>query len=107
MFNQCPRRGKDCFLREKTICLGALTHGGCDAVCIRQNIPCIMCRGPLDTANFPAEAALFKSWGVDEKDIMNKLGRFGEQRMKGSLEEGGVEKSGEKEKKGEEDDTEA
>ena len=79
--SQCPRRGKDCFLTEKKACLGALTHGGCNAICIRQNIPCIMCRGPLETANFPAEVALFKSWGLSEKDIINKLGKFGEQRL--------------------------
>ncbi len=83
--NQCPRRGKDCFLREKTVCMGALTRGGCDAVCIKQNIPCIMCRGPLDTANFPAEVALFKSWGLDEKDVMNKLSKFGEQKVKDAI----------------------
>jgi sulfhydrogenase subunit delta len=79
--NQCLRRGKNCFLREKKICLGAVTHGGCNAACVRQNIPCIMCRGPLETANFPAEVNLFKSWGLSQKDIMNKLGRFGEQRL--------------------------
>ncbi len=79
--NQCPRRGKDCYLAEKTVCLGALTHGGCNAICIRQGIPCIMCRGPLDTANFAAEAKLFRSWGVDEKDVISKLGKFGEQKI--------------------------
>ena len=79
--SQCLRRGKNCFLREKTVCLGALTHGGCNAVCLREDIPCIMCRGPLDTANFPAEVALFKSWGLDEKEIKGKLGKFGERKM--------------------------
>ncbi|MBW2972585.1 NADH:ubiquinone oxidoreductase [Candidatus Woesearchaeota archaeon] len=79
--NQCPRRGKNCFLTEKKVCLGAMTHGGCNATCIREGIPCIMCRGPLETANFAAEAKLFKSWGLDEKDITGKLGKFGEQKM--------------------------
>ncbi|MBW2997068.1 NADH:ubiquinone oxidoreductase [Candidatus Woesearchaeota archaeon] len=83
---QCPRRGKNCFLQEKTMCLGAVTHGGCDAICLQQGIPCIMCRGPLKTANFPAEIALFKSWGVDEKEIMSKLTRFGEQQLEKKVE---------------------
>jgi sulfhydrogenase subunit delta len=82
---QCPRRGKDCYLREKKVCLGAVTHGGCEAFCVRRGIPCIMCRGPLETANFPGEVALFKGWGLDEKDIMGKLGKFGEQGMKKTL----------------------
>ncbi|MBW2965285.1 hypothetical protein KY363_07550 [Candidatus Woesearchaeota archaeon] len=81
--SQCPRRGKNCFLKEKTVCLGAVTNGGCNAACVRQEIPCIMCRGPLPTANFPGEVALFKSWGLDEKDIMGKLGKFGEQKLNG------------------------
>ena len=76
--NECPRRGKNCYLVEKRECLGALTHGGCDAICIKQNIPCIMCRGPLKNANFPAEIKLFESWGLSEKDVMNKLTRFGD-----------------------------
>jgi coenzyme F420-reducing hydrogenase gamma subunit len=80
--SECPRRGVNCFLREKKECLGAMTHGGCDAICTRQGIPCIMCRGPLETANFAAETALFRSWGLDEKDIMGKLGKFGEQKMR-------------------------
>ncbi len=76
--NQCPRRGKDCFLAQKIVCLGALTHGGCDAICTRQDIPCIMCRGPLPTANFAAEAKLLKGWGLDEKEIRSKLSKFAE-----------------------------
>ncbi|MBU2561081.1 MAG: NADH:ubiquinone oxidoreductase [Nanoarchaeota archaeon] len=93
---QCPRRGVNCFLREKKVCLGALTHGGCNAVCIKQNIPCIMCRGPLETANFPAEAALFKSWGLEEKDIIGKLGKFGGQNVRKSM---GAKPADAKEKK--------
>ncbi len=83
--NQCPRRGLNCFLREKKVCLGAVTHGGCDAICIHQGIPCIMCRGPLDNANFPAEVNLFKSWGLEEHEIIDKLSAFGEQKLKSSL----------------------
>ena len=79
--SQCPRRGKNCFLAEKTVCLGALTHGGCDAICIRQGIPCIMCRGPLETANFGAEAKLLESWGLDEKEIVSKLSKFAEKQI--------------------------
>jgi coenzyme F420-reducing hydrogenase gamma subunit len=80
--SQCPRRGKDCFLQKKMVCLGALTHGGCNAACLREGIPCIMCRGPLKTANLPGEVALFKSWGLDEKAIMSKLGQFAEKELK-------------------------
>jgi len=74
--NECPRRGKDCYIAHKKICLGAVTHGGCNAVCVRQNVPCVLCRGPLKTANFPAEIKLFKNFGYEEKDIWNKINKF-------------------------------
>ncbi len=75
--NECPRRGKNCFLVQKVECMGAFTHGGCNAICPSENIPCILCRGPLDKDNFAAEINLFKKFGLSEKDIMNKLRRFG------------------------------
>ncbi|MBN1544848.1 NADH:ubiquinone oxidoreductase [Candidatus Woesearchaeota archaeon] len=86
--NQCPRRGNNCYLAEKKVCLGAMTHGGCNAACIREGMPCIMCRGPLDTANFAAETKLFRSWGLDEKDIIGKLSEFGGQKMKNDRKNG-------------------
>ncbi len=75
--NECPKRGKNCFLLKKIECLGAITHGGCDAICLKNDIPCILCRGPLEKANFAAEINLFKNFGLSEKDIYNKLRKFG------------------------------
>lgn len=73
---QCPRRGKNCFLMEKKLCLGPITHGGCSAFCPSRSIPCVLCRGPLEKANFAKEMSLFKRFGLDKKDIENKLRRF-------------------------------
>ncbi|MBT4175084.1 NADH:ubiquinone oxidoreductase [archaeon] len=73
---ECPRKGKNCYLLEKVPCLGAVTHGGCNALCIRNNHQCIACRGPLKTANFAAEVKLFENLGLSEKDIKNKLHKF-------------------------------
>lgn len=74
--NECPRRGKNCLLKEKKMCLGPMTNGGCGAICPIENIPCILCRGPIEGKNFAAEIRLFKSFGLDEKDIHNKLIKF-------------------------------
>lgn len=80
--DECPRRGKDCFLANKQVCLGAVTHGGCGALCPKDDIPCIMCRGPLPTGNFAAEVSLFKSWGLTEEDICNKMHKFADVSLK-------------------------
>ena len=74
--DECPRRGKNCLLLEKKPCLGAISHGGCYAICPIDNIPCILCRGPLPKANYAAEVNLFKKFGLEEKDIVNKLNKF-------------------------------
>lgn len=74
--NECPRRGKNCYLKEKVVCLGAVSRGGCNALCIRQNVPCVLCRGPCPSANLSSEINLFKSWGLSEKDIINKITKF-------------------------------
>ena len=74
---ECPRRGKpECFLRQKIPCMGAVTRGGCDAICIKSNFPCMLCRGPLPKANFTAEIKLFKSWGLSEEEIKERLNIF-------------------------------
>jgi sulfhydrogenase subunit delta len=74
--NQCPRKGKNCFLKEHAGCMGAITHGGCNALCTSNNIPCMLCRGPTDKANFAMEIKLFKKFGLDVKEIHDRLNMF-------------------------------
>ena len=42
---ECKSMGLPCFLERGEACLGALTRGGCKALCIRYGQPCIGCRG--------------------------------------------------------------
>ncbi|MBT3985754.1 NADH:ubiquinone oxidoreductase [archaeon] len=73
---ECPKRGKDCYLNKKTICLGAVTHGGCKALCLKDNHPCILCRGPIKNANFGVEIELFSKFGYSEDQIKSKIAKF-------------------------------
>jgi coenzyme F420-reducing hydrogenase gamma subunit len=74
--SQCPRRGVNCFLKEKAECMGAVTHGGCNAICPADNIPCMLCRGPTEKLNVAAEIKLFKKFGLDAKEIHDRLNMF-------------------------------
>jgi coenzyme F420-reducing hydrogenase gamma subunit len=74
--SQCPRRGVNCFLKEKTECMGAVTHGGCNAICTTDNIPCMLCRGPTEKLNVASEIKLFKKFGIDVKEIHDRLNMF-------------------------------
>ena len=37
-----------CLLAQGILCLGPVTRGGCDALCINAHMPCTGCFGPLD-----------------------------------------------------------
>ena len=74
--SQCPRRGVNCFLKEKRECMGAVTYGGCDALCPSDNIPCMLCRGPTDKLNVAAEIKMFENFGLDVKEVHDRLNMF-------------------------------
>lgn len=74
--DQCPRRGINCFMKEKIGCLGSVTYGGCNAHCTSNNIPCMLCRGPTDKLNIAVEIKLFERFGLDEKEIHDRLNMF-------------------------------
>ena len=74
---ECPRQGTpECFLRQKKVCLGPVTHGGCSAICTTGNFECMGCRGPRPKVDYTAEINLFKSFGISEKEILEKLNMF-------------------------------
>jgi len=52
---ECQRRGFPCLLQRGEPCMGPITLGGCNAVCLQSRQPCWGCRGPYEGANF-------KSW---------------------------------------------
>jgi len=47
-----------CFLDQGIVCMGPATRGGCEARCIRANMPCRGCFGPLDGVSDSGAAAV-------------------------------------------------
>jgi len=60
---------KKCLLAQGLLCLGPVTRGGCEASCVKANMPCTGCFGPLDNViDFGARALSFIASIIDQKD---------------------------------------
>lgn len=75
---ECKLNEYECVLIKKELpCLGPITLGGCNAVCIRSKLGCIGCRGPLPKeANSTSEFEILKGLGYDEEYIRKKFKTF-------------------------------
>jgi len=47
-FHELELDPERCYLDQGVICMGPVTRGGCDALCIKGGMPCTGCFGPLD-----------------------------------------------------------
>ncbi|MDI3474624.1 MAG: sulfhydrogenase subunit delta [Thermococcaceae archaeon] len=75
---ECKLNEYECVLIKKDLpCLGPITLGGCNAVCIRSGLGCIGCRGPLPGEVNPAsEYEILRSKGYDDDYIVRKFKTF-------------------------------
>lgn len=48
---ECQIKGYECVLMKGEACLGPLTIGGCEAICLKSAQACWGCRGPLRQVN--------------------------------------------------------
>ncbi len=76
---ECRINENRCLLEEDHApCLGPITRAGCHAMCPGLGVPCEGCRGVVAEANRDEMYRLFYEAGLSEKDIRNRLERFGE-----------------------------
>lgn len=78
---ECRQKNNDCFLRDLKPCLGPITRGGCQSVCIDHGQSCFGCRGRIADPNVEKlEEILHPS--ESENEINNLLLFYGEDRKK-------------------------
>jgi len=53
------------------MCLGPVTHSGCNALCPSYNRGCFGCYGPMDSPNTSTLSAQFRQMGYGKSEIMN------------------------------------
>ena len=73
---ECRRNGNACLLDQGKPCLGPITAGGCNAVCINGGFECWGCRGPTKDMNLPLMITILKQKGFDEKFIQDRMRTF-------------------------------
>ncbi len=73
---ECRRNNNQCLLDIGKPCLGPITAGGCNSVCINGGFECWGCRGPTKDMNLKLMINVLKSKGFDEKFIQDRMRTF-------------------------------
>jgi len=73
---ECRRNNNACLLDQGKPCLGPITAGGCDSVCINGGFECWGCRGPTKDMNLDLMIRILKQKGFDDKFIQDRMRTF-------------------------------
>ena len=68
---ECKRRGITCrMVAFEQVCLGPVTHAGCNALCPSYDRGCFGCFGPKETPNTSSLADFLSVQGMSNRDIV-------------------------------------
>jgi len=73
---ECRRNNNVCLLEIGKPCLGPITKGGCNSVCVNGGLECWGCRGPSEDANIQAHMDLLKKKGFSEEFVKKRMRSF-------------------------------
>lgn len=75
---ECRENKNPCLLRSNQPCLGPVTRGGCDSVCINKGLMCWGCRGPAPgpKENFDIMTTLLNEMGFTDDFVKDRLNVF-------------------------------
>lgn len=75
---ECVTKGYECLLQKGEICLGPITQGGCNAVCLKSKQACWGCRGLLEKPQIKNWLKVLKEkHKFSQKEINKVLQVFG------------------------------
>lgn len=74
---ECKQRYTTCVFDKGQLCLGPITHGGCDAPCPAGGLGCWGCRGPSTDCNMEEFFNLADEKGFDRREVDERLSFFG------------------------------
>lgn len=73
---ECKMAGNICAFERGEFCLGPVTRGGCNAVCVSAGRKCWGCRGPVDEANINSQKELLAKYGLTVNDVLMQFNLF-------------------------------
>jgi len=74
---ECKQRFAVCLFETGQLCLGPITHGGCNAPCPVGGLGCLGCRGPAADPNYDAFLAVASERGFQPREVDDRLRFFG------------------------------
>lgn len=74
---ECRKNQNECLLKNGKPCLGPITRGGCNSICINGGESCLGCRGALDQANFGKIKEIINPM-IGEEETNNMLTIYGD-----------------------------
>lgn len=66
---ECKLNENTCAFLRDDVCLGPVTRGGCDAVCVSEGTRCWGCRGLIDNPNENAAFDVLEEHGLSVGDV--------------------------------------
>lgn len=73
---ECKQRLNTCVLDMGILCMGAVTRGGCNAICPRNHFGCWGCRGPAEEANYESLVQILREHGFADRKIAERANFF-------------------------------
>lgn len=73
---ECKQNNNECVFERGETCMGPITWGGCDAVCINGGYVCDGCRGTLPHANLAAHRQVLREYGFSDEEITSRYRLF-------------------------------